>query len=74
MEWVEFSHPAHTGMTQFSSVQSLSHAQLFVTPWTAACLSPPSNAESVHFSAPNIFMPGWLATVKENPSKFPGEK
>ena len=23
--------------TQFSSVQSLSHVQLFVTPWTAAC-------------------------------------
>jgi len=37
MEWVEFSHLAHTGMTHFSSVQSLSHVQLFVTPWTAAC-------------------------------------
>ena len=24
-------------LTQFSSVQSLSHVQLFVTPWTAAC-------------------------------------
>jgi len=24
-------------MVQFSSVQSLSHAQLFVTPWTTAC-------------------------------------
>ena len=23
--------------TQFSSVQSLSHVQLFATPWTAAC-------------------------------------
>ena len=26
-----------TSFNQFSSVQSLSHAQLFVTPWTAAC-------------------------------------
>ena len=25
------------GMHQFSSVQSLSHVRLFVTPWTAAC-------------------------------------
>ena len=27
---------------QFSSVQSLSHVQLFVTPWTAACQATPS--------------------------------
>ena len=31
----------HTSVTAglFSSVQSLSHVQLFVTPWTAACLA-----------------------------------
>ena len=28
------SHPLHW---QFSSLQSLSHVQLFATPWTAAC-------------------------------------
>ena len=29
-------NPLEKGMTQFSSVQSLSHVQLFATPWTAA--------------------------------------
>ena len=29
--------PGKHGITQFSSVQSLSHVQLFETPWTAAC-------------------------------------
>ena len=29
--------PNSTSITQFSSVQSLSHNQLFATPWTAAC-------------------------------------
>ena len=29
----------HVKVHQFSSVQSLSHVQLFVTPWTAACQS-----------------------------------
>ena len=28
---------AKVKVLQFSSVQSLSHVQLFVTPWTAAC-------------------------------------
>ena len=28
--------PLEKGMTQFSSVQSLSHVQFFATPWTAA--------------------------------------
>ena len=83
MEWVEFSHPEHTGMTQFNSVQLLSHVQLFATPWTAARQAFPihhlqaklnMHQRSGHFSPPNSFMPGWLATVKENPSKFPGEK
>ena len=83
IEWVEFSHPEHTGMTQFNSVQLLSHVQLFATPWTAARQAFPihhlqamlnMHQRSGHFSPPNSFMPGWLATVKENPSKFPGEK
>ena len=30
------------GIFQFSSVQSLSHVWLFVTPWTAACQASPS--------------------------------
>ena len=29
-------------LNQFSSLQSLSHVQLFVTPWTAACQASPS--------------------------------
>ena len=29
-------------LDQFSSVQSLSHVQLFVTPWTVAYQAPPS--------------------------------
>ena len=29
-------NPLEKGMTQFSSVQSLSHVRLFATPWTAA--------------------------------------
>ena len=39
-----FSYPCHhwwipffNHLAQFSSVQSLSHVQLFATPWTAAC-------------------------------------
>ena len=35
------SHPS-----QFSSVQSLSHVQLFATPWTAACQASLSIANS----------------------------
>ena len=37
-QWVgKNSHPGHfSGSVQFSSVQSLSHVWLFVTPWTAA--------------------------------------
>ena len=31
------SHWEQQNMVQFSSVQSLSHVQLFVTPWIAAC-------------------------------------
>ena len=31
-----------TNLVQFSSVQSLSHVQLFVTPWTVAYQVPPS--------------------------------
>ena len=49
MEWVEFSHPEHTGMIQFNSVQSLSHVQLCYTmDYSTPGLpypSPPSNAE-----------------------------
>ena len=33
----EISHVALCEQLQFSSVQSLSHVQLFATPWTAAC-------------------------------------
>ena len=32
-----FCMPLLVGSIQFSSVQQLSHVQLFVTPWTAAC-------------------------------------
>ena len=31
-----------TNLVQFSSVQSLSHVRLFVTPWTVAYQAPPS--------------------------------
>ena len=52
MDWVFFSHPIYSlkisfiscripicssTHTKFNSVQSLSHVQLFVTPWAAAC-------------------------------------
>ena len=62
---------------QFSSVTQL--CPILCDPMDCSmpglpCLSTPSNAESGHFSAPNSFMLGWLATVKENPSKFPGKK
>ena len=36
--WVH-TQPHHVDIPQFSSVQSLSHIQLFATPWTAACLA-----------------------------------
>ena len=34
---LQVSSRGQWGPTQFSSVQSLSHGRLFVTPWTAAC-------------------------------------
>ena len=36
--WQHFIHQIN--LVQFSSVQLLSHVQLFVTPWTAACQPP----------------------------------
>ena len=36
-----------TQVSQFSSVQSLSHVQLFATPWTAACQASPSITNSL---------------------------
>ena len=50
MAWIELASQWFRiiSMTQFSSVQSLSHVQLFVTPWTAArqvsCPSPTPRA------------------------------
>ena len=39
---LSLSHWGNLKNLQFSSVQSLSHALLFATPWTAACQAPPS--------------------------------
>ena len=40
--------PWHNKYLQFSSVQSLSHVQLFVTPWTAVCHA------SLSFTSPRV--------------------
>ena len=42
-----YSHPSIIRLSiQFSSVQSLSHVWLFVTPWTTACQAPMSFTNS----------------------------
>ena len=48
-------------ITQFSSVQSLSHVQLYVTPWTAAHQAPPSLGLSrqEHWSGLPFPSPRW---------------
>ena len=43
--WVH-TQPHHVDIPQFSSVQSLSHIQLFATPWTASCQAPLSSTLS----------------------------
>ena len=49
-------HHQHTHITrlflQFSSVQSLSHVQLFATPWTTACPASLSNTNSWNLPKP----------------------
>ena len=50
---------------QFSSVQSLSHVRLFVTPWTAACQASLSEKATEKYSCLEIPMGGgaWWAAV-----------
>ena len=46
--WSGLPSPSPPPMLQFSSVQSLSHVQLFATPWTVAYQVPPSMAMATH--------------------------
>ena len=56
--WTSRLHPC----SQFSSVQSLSCARLFVTPWTAACQAPLS------FTISQSLLNGLLSTESVMPS------
>ena len=63
LEWgatafpVSYQESPQIGLVQFSSVQSLSHVRLFVTPWTAAHQAPPS----MGFSRPEYWSGGAIA-------------
>ena len=54
-----YCHPAYLTYMQ-SSVQSLSHVRLFVTPWTAACqasLSIPNSRSLLKLTSIELVMP-----------------
>ena len=46
MEWEGLKHRLDVGLQVVVVVASLSHAQLFVTPWTVACQAPLSTGLS----------------------------